>query len=268
MTQLTLTPATSTSLSLSNTLSVDHVVSSDTWLAGRTFPYNGAAFDGLFWIDGFIDQSGTNSPVTYSNLFGGTATKTGAGNIHGHYASISHQGTGEAGIFIGDLTSTAGGNIFGIHTLLVGSVAANMFGAKIELSPSVIQTGKGAVGVWSLNSNDTYQLTEGIRVSGNWQRAFAIYSDAASTDKYFTIEQTGVVHLGLAEAVNLYSAGVNELKTDGQMFAAKGFTTLAKAGIPVDGDVVSGTTGTIVLDDTNKRLYVRTSLGWQYAALT
>jgi hypothetical protein len=57
----------------------------------------------------------------------------------------------------------------------------------------------------------------------------------------------------------LYRNGVGQLKTDTQLQALKGITTMVKAGTPVDGDfATTPPVGTIVVDTTANKIWVRT----------
>ena len=75
------------------------------------------------------------------------------------------------------------------------------------------------------------------------------------------------VYFGNADT-NLYRSAANVLKTDDQFHAVGGITTMTKAGAPSDADTTLDADGTIVLDTTNHRLYVRSGAAWKYAALT
>lgn len=67
---------------------------------------------------------------------------------------------------------------------------------------------------------------------------------------------------------NLYRSAADVLKTDDQLHAVGGVTTMTKAGVPSDSDTALDADGTMVLDTTNHRLYVRSGGVWKYAALT
>jgi hypothetical protein len=67
---------------------------------------------------------------------------------------------------------------------------------------------------------------------------------------------------------NLYRADADTLKTDDQFHAAGGLTTKIKAGVPTDADTATDADGTILIDTTNSRIYVRVGGTWKYATLT
>lgn len=70
------------------------------------------------------------------------------------------------------------------------------------------------------------------------------------------------------EDVDLYPSAADVLKTDDQFYAAGGLTTSTKAGAPSDADTALDQDGTMILDTSNHRLYVRSGGSWKYAALT
>ena len=75
--------------------------------------------------------------------------------------------------------------------------------------------------------------------------------------------------LGSTASVNLYASTSNRLKTDDTFHAVDGLTTKTKAGIPTDGDfTITPLSGTLAVDTTNSRLYVRVGSTWKFAALT
>ena len=129
-------------------------------------------------------------------MFGGNALKTGHGNLDAHWASISHQGDGEAGLFIGDVTAptgSPGGNLWGGHFQLNAQVAANMTGLRLDFNPTVDQAAKAALGLAVINEVDAHSLTNAIRTAGHWGSHIICYSDAAQTTSIFRVDQSGNV---------------------------------------------------------------------------
>lgn len=163
-----------------------------TWASGRAYGFSGT--DGLFHISSFTDASGAATP-TYTNLYGaGLVTKTGLGNIHGFSANITHQGAGEAGLFIGSVTADAAGaagNVWGGDEVLNLNIAVNAWGHRIVLAPSVDVSTKTQYALEIQNSNDSFALTQGIRLRGNFTNPIIVYSDAAGTTQIFTMAANG-----------------------------------------------------------------------------
>jgi hypothetical protein len=87
----------------------------------------------------------------------------------------------------------------------------------------------------------------------------------------FEIDGAGIMYWGSGAApvdVALYRAAAGLLHTDHMVRVGGGVVTKVKAGIPADGDLGNAVDGTLVLDSTNHRLYVRDGGAWKYAALT
>jgi hypothetical protein len=164
-----------------------------SWSAARAFVDSNK--DGLIFLDGFTDASGSDSPVTYTKLFGAASVvKTGAGNMDAFWASIDHKGDGEVGLFIGDITADAaglGGNVWGGHFLLNLNIAANAYGHRVELNPSVDVSSKTQYAVGIANLNDAHALTQGLRIRGNFTNPLIVYSDAAGTAQIMTLDLSG-----------------------------------------------------------------------------
>lgn len=163
------------------------------WSAAR--PFVDTNKDGLLFLDGFTDDSGSDSPTTYTKLFGAAnVTKVGAGNMDAFWASIDHKGDGEVGLFIGDVTADAagsGGNVWGGHFLLNLNIAANAYGHRIEINPTVDVSSKTQYGVGIANLNDAHALTQGLRIRGNFTNPLIVYSDAAGTAQVMTLDLNG-----------------------------------------------------------------------------
>lgn len=66
----------------------------------------------------------------------------------------------------------------------------------------------------------------------------------------------------------LYRGGANQLKTDDRFVAIDGITTKTKAGIPTDTDfATTPSDGTLVIDTTNSKIYVRIGGVWKSVAV-
>ena len=67
-----------------------------------------------------------------------------------------------------------------------------------------------------------------------------------------------------ATDTNLYRAAANQLKTDDTFVGADGVATKTKAGIPADGDFATAPPdGTLAVDTTNNKIYVRIGGAWK-----
>ncbi|MEV1013784.1 hypothetical protein AB0I89_23825 [Micromonospora sp. NPDC049801] len=167
------------------------------WEPGR--PYRYGYWDSVYAVDGWDDASGASTPsILYSKMFGGTATKTGDGNIDAHWASIVHRGPGEAGLFIGDVTApsgAAGGNLWGGHFRLQADVAASLQGLHVDLVPNAAPTGKQTIGVTISNASGANQLQQAVRITGKWENPVIVYSDAAGLVPIWWIDNAGGTHL-------------------------------------------------------------------------
>jgi hypothetical protein len=125
--------------------------------------YRDFSKDGLYYVSGFDDQSGSNSPLTYFKGWGARGTKSGAGNLDMFWASVIHKGSGEAGISIGDVTADAtgaGGNLWGFDYVLIDNKGAQMYGGRLAFNPTVARPGKVANGLIVENQNS-------VSVTGN-----------------------------------------------------------------------------------------------------
>lgn len=73
--------------------------------------------------------------------------------------------------------------------------------------------------------------------------------------------------LSFTPDTNLYRGGANVLQTDDRVRAVDGITTKTKAGAPTDADFASTPAdGTMVIDTTNSKIYVRIGGIWKATA--
>lgn len=85
-------------------------------------------------------------------------------------------------------------------------------------------------------------------------------ANTLKTDDWFYV--TGNILVGAAD-VNLYRAAADILASDDK-FDPASLNVQTKAGVPVDGDVVGGAAnGDLIVDATNKKLYVRIAGVWE-----
>lgn len=97
-------------------------------------------WSGMNVSGGFGGAIGDGQPISYFKAVGGSITHSGPGNLDVFWASVNHTGPREAGLFIGDLTSSGGGNNYGIHTRNIqNNLKPNdmLVGYECELIPNV-----------------------------------------------------------------------------------------------------------------------------------
>lgn len=78
----------------------------------------------------------------------------------------------------------------------------------------------------------------------------------------------GVLYLTSNFDTSLSRSAAGVIETTSQIKATGALTTKVKAGAPDDTDITSDSDGTMILDTTNHRLYVRDGGTWRYATLT
>jgi hypothetical protein len=153
---------------------------------------------GWNYIQNFLDQSGSG-PLTYWTAWGAYGTKEGPGSLNLFWGSVQHKGSGEAGLFIGDLTAHAdglGGNLWGFDLILNDKKGALMYGGRLVLNSTVARAGKPAVGLQITNQNDAIRLDHGLHVAGNWDRPIIVYKNATGTSIAFDVDSAGNVRTG------------------------------------------------------------------------
>jgi hypothetical protein len=100
--------------------------------------------------------------------------------------------------------------------------------------------------------------------------AFGTLVTSDSVDR-FIVRASGVQEWGdgsAARDVNEYRAAANVLKTDDQFRAVDGITTKIVAGVVSDGSfTATPESGTIAIDTTNSRIYVRVGSTWKFVAV-
>lgn len=172
-------------------------VSEPAWGAARAFAYSNK--DGIFYVDNFLDASGDDSPRSYTKMFGGSMTKTGRGNVDAFWASVTHQGVEEAGLFIGDVSGSAGGNLWGAHfELTANTVEAQMYGLQAELVNNVAHAAKQKWGV-NVRSSGSQDGTIGLLVdskpagAAGWTN-YIVARNLAGTD-VFKVTKEGCLTL-------------------------------------------------------------------------
>jgi len=101
-----------------------------------------------------------------------------------------------------------------------------------------------------------------------------IYADRNVTANYNTpniidLDADGKLYFGNAFDTNLYRSAADRLSTDDLLIATLGVQTKTKAGTPVDADwATPPPNGTIVIDTTASKIWVRIGGVWKGAVLT
>lgn len=93
---------------------------------------------------GFGGQVGQGGAISYFKAIGIAAHHSGPGNYDHFWGSVYHDGTREAGLFIGDLTGRKGGNVYGGHFRVQSEVTAPSYlvGLALEILPNVAKAMK------------------------------------------------------------------------------------------------------------------------------
>jgi hypothetical protein len=173
--------------------------------------------DGVYYVENFQDASGVASPLTYTKGYGqwgskGSASVNGHGNLDAFWASYSHYGDGEIGLFIGDVTAKTGGsagNLWGGHFRLEAEIAANMRGLHIELLADVDVSAKATIGL-DVSNTDTNPII--------------VYSDNAGTAQLLTVDSVGT--LNIAGDFKPTGSGLKDLGSTGNRWRVAHINTL------------------------------------------
>lgn len=88
---------------------------------------------------GFGGQVGQGGAISYFKAVGIAAHHSGPGNYDHFWGSVYHDGTREAGMFIGDVTGRRGGNVYGGHFRVQSNTTAPPYlvGLVLEIVPNV-----------------------------------------------------------------------------------------------------------------------------------
>lgn len=91
---------------------------------------------------GFGGQVGQGGDISYFKAIGIAAHHDGPGNYDHFWGSLHHDGTREAGMFIGDITGRRGGNVYGGHFRVQSDTTAPPYlvGLALELIPNVAKS--------------------------------------------------------------------------------------------------------------------------------
>jgi hypothetical protein len=155
----------------------------------------------------------------------------------------------------------------------------------VQASDSALPTGESANEIHGITESGNQQAsdldTNRLLVVGPTRRSPVIRSAAAAVtyatrldgDSFdrFALRADGRMDLGAgtsAPDTTLYRQSANVLATDDRLVAVDGLTTKTKADAPTDADFSSPPAdGTLVVDTTNNRLYVRIGGAWKSVAL-
>lgn len=126
---------------------------------------------------GFGGQVGQGGDISYFKAIGIAAHHSGPGNYDHFWGSLYHDGTREAGMFIGDITGRCGGNVYGGHFRVRSDSTPPpyMVGLALELVPNVTRGRKttaalgitvpAQIDITSVELADNVQLTTGTNIS-------------------------------------------------------------------------------------------------------
>ncbi len=154
------------------------------------------------------------------------------------------------------------------YTKHMGTIAEGVAGGGVNLS---MMSGhrlvfapdtnlyRSAANVLSTGDNFTAALDIIAQYGGTYQTKMGAQGPGAESGLSF----------GTANDTNLYRAAANQLKSDDTIIGADGVATKTKAGTPTDGDfVTTPPDGTIVVDTTANKIWVRVGGTWKYSTLT
>lgn len=207
----------------------------------------GMRFDVYSSAGSGVDLTDANGSLTG---FEGLAHLDGAGTISVISGGLIYAAVGGGGT----VTTAYGLRVFGMANFNTGTIT-NAVGLEAKASLAFSANTQKRIGL----------LLEGQPSPG----AFTSCISAAIHFSSDSNESRGGMVFRSAGDTNLYSVAANVLKTDDQLRVSDGITTKIKAGIPADGDfTATPESGTIAVDTTNSRIYVRVGSTWKYAALT
>lgn len=136
------------------------------------------------------------------------------------------------------------------------------FASKVSIAPA------GEDLVWRQSSSDVYM--NGNSTGGSGLRAFQGTESYPRVNIAGGFAGGGGLQLGPGSGspdVNLYRDGSGQLKTDSQFVASGGVTTKTKAGTPTDADTAEDVDGTIIVDTTANKIWVRIGGTWKGVAV-
>lgn len=97
---------------------------------------------------------------------------------------------------------------------------------------------------------------------------FVLTRDAAGANSLTLTGTTAGNGLTVGTDTNLFRAAANFWRTDDQFHAVDGITTRVVAGVVSDGSfTITPGSGTIAIDTTNSRIYVRVGATWKMVAV-
>lgn len=127
---------------------------------------------------GFGGQVGQGGSISYFKAVGIAAHHSGPGNYDHFWGSVYHDGTREAGMFIGDMTGRRGGNVYGGHFRVTSDTTAPpyMVGLALEIVPKVAKDRqKGAALATGIAANlpvTTIELAAAVQLSSGTNLMF------------------------------------------------------------------------------------------------
>ena len=176
-----------------------------------------------------------------------------------------------SGNITGTLATAAQGNITSLGTLTALTVSGTL--TLSNASPlSLASTSKFVVGATSFTIKDSGDGVEAFKLTGTGTSSTVTINSGSSGGVTLTGNSSNTVILSSSNTRLNANNGLILLGTDGTNpisgTATLGFPVMPYTSGAPTGILSSSKIGSFQLDDSNKRLYVWTGLGWYYTALT
>lgn len=241
-------------------------------IAGNTFePLSGAvagaylqdtAYPGraLAWIGNWTGDSTSGTWITYNGesltVLGGLLDSA----VNGILLNGETDGIDIEGVWFASLTNGINLNSQTVTRFRLG--AGNRYNSVTN--PVAGQTTNANGTAWGTGS----QVTD---ANGNLRISNDLVVDDGDTTRLRIGNHGGgapIIYFGAAEDTAIYRNAAKQLRTSQQFIASDGLTTKTKAGVPTDADfAVTPGDGTLVVDTTDNKIYVRIGGAWKSAAV-
>jgi hypothetical protein len=145
---------------------------------------------------------------------------------------------------------------------------AGISGQKVSLDNGSTDLGSGRIQGGSSNAS----LLSQLRILGASGGVSLLIRKLADESARFRVGEEGKVEIGGGTAAtldtNLYRNAANQLKTDDQLQIVDGVATKVVAGVVSDGSfTATPPSGTLAVDTTNSKLYIRVGSTWKSVAV-
>lgn len=184
----------------------------DGWLVAKNLTINA----------GFGGDVGEGGSISYFKLVGASIVHNGEGNLDVFWASVAHHGDREAGLFIGDITGDAGGNVYGGHVRVISEDVAPLFhvGWLIECVPNVAQGGSSTYYGVDVQNNGSEGMDAAIQIEASDGTAAVPFStginfDISASDATATAIRTGGTWGSAFDANGNSMTNVNSIASTG-----------------------------------------------------